>query len=251
MRPLFVLLCMLCFAQVSAAQQELISVPFVDETDTGSPIAVIGQISLRETIAANQVASSWGERVVAKNISTKPILLFVASLAELGRHGRGAFRGPGDGPTYILNDDRFFTKTVIQPGESLVLRDTTPDTAQVECCVNPLTRGSDPKAAFRVCFVQFADGSSFGDPAEGKDALEIRRVILNGLRKLVQSYSDHGQAGLLTEMDQRSPWSATLPFAEIRASYEQNGAAAAIARAQQILAIAENHEASIRRAEIR
>jgi hypothetical protein len=249
MQSALALLCLLCLAQVSASQPEPIRVSFVDETGTGSPIKATGQISLREVVAANQLGFSWGEKVLAKNISSKPVLLLVTSLTEVGRHSRGALRGPGDGPTYMLSDDRFFNETVIQPDEVLVLRDTTPDKMHFECCVNPLARDSEPKAVFRVRFVQFVDGSSFGDPAEANDDLELRAMIFAGLRKLAQSYRDHGDAGFLAEMKRDSPWSATLPLAAINTRYKQDGVAAGIACAQQILGRAERHEASIRSVE--
>jgi hypothetical protein len=57
------------------------------------------------TVAGNQVQWSWGQHVVAKNISGKPILLFTATLTQIGRHPRGKYAGPGDGPTYELGDD--------------------------------------------------------------------------------------------------------------------------------------------------
>ena len=230
----------------SPAQQERVNVAFVDKSLPGSPIGVSGQVSLREAVVGNQVESSWIERVVVKNISRKPFLMFVVSLTLIGRHNRGALRGPGDGPTYVLSDDRFFAKTLIQPDESLVLRDTKPEEGEVECCINPLEKGSDPRAEFRVRFAQFADGSSFGDREEAKDELAVRATIVSGLRKLFQSYSERGEQGFLTELERNSPWSATVPFADLRATYKETGVGAAIARAQQILSVAENHEASIR-----
>jgi hypothetical protein len=242
----FALLCVLCVAQASVAQkQERTDVAFVDKTPEGSPLEVAGQVSLQENIAGNQVEAVWGEKIVAKNTSTKPILLFVVSLSLLGRHSRGALRGPGDGPTYNLSDDRFFTEDVIKPGDTVVLRDSKPDAGKAECCINPLERGSDPKAEFRVRFVQFADGSSFGDPSEAKNDLEVRAMILNGLRKVVQSYSENGERGFLAAMEHQ-PWSNTLPCANIWTIYTERGVNPAMVRAQQTLTTAEKHVASTR-----
>jgi hypothetical protein len=234
--------CVLCFARSFAAQQEQMNVPLIDRSSSGNPLEVTGQVLLQETVDGTQLESSWGERVVAKNISAKPILLLVTSLTLIGRHSRGVLRGPGDGPTYVVSDDRFFNKSLIRPGESLVLRDTKPDKSQVECCISPSERGSDPKAEFRVRFVQFADGSTFGDSAQAKDEFAVRAMIFDGLRALVKSYSEHGESGFLAEMRRQQPWSASLPFADIRKSYDESGLSSAIARAQEILATAESHE---------
>lgn len=244
--PCLVLSCALGFAQSSAAQHEETNVPFVDKSSAGNPLEVTGQILLQETVEGNHVESSWGEKVVAKNMSAKPILLLVTSLTLIGRHNRGVLRGPGDGPTYIASDDRFFNKNALQPGEFLVLRNTKPDKSQVECCVSPSEHGSDPKAEFRVRFVQFADGSTFGDSSEAKNELTVRAMIFDGLRGLIKSYSEQGESGFLADMRRQQPWSASSPFADIRKSYDENGLSAAIARAQEILAVAENHEASTR-----
>jgi hypothetical protein len=76
----FSLFCLLCLSPASLAQQEAINVPFDETTVAESPIAVAGKISVRETIAANEVNSSWEENVTATNNSTKPILLLVGDL---------------------------------------------------------------------------------------------------------------------------------------------------------------------------
>jgi len=236
----------LFLAQMVGARPESISVPLVDKTQAGSPIEVSGKVSLQETVAGNQVQWSWGQHVVAKNISGKPILLFTATLTQIGRHPRGKYAGPGDGPTYELGEDRFFAKNAIKPGESLVLRDTTPDTGQLECCINPLDESGQPQAEFQVLFVQFVDGSTFGDVSEAREWLARRATILGGLRGLIKSYSEQGESGFLADVRRQQPWSASLPFADIRKSYDENGLKAAITRAQEILALAENHQVSIR-----
>jgi hypothetical protein len=243
----FVFLCVLCLVQLSAAQhKERINVPFVDNTLQGSPFELTtGRVVLEETAAGNQLQSSWGEKVAVKNTSEKPILLVVATLSLVGRHNHGQRRGPGGGVTYVVADDRFFRADVIKPGDTLVLHDTEPDRGQTECCINPLEPANEPKAEFQVRFVQFVDGSTFGDPSQAKDDLAMRASIFKGLRQLVQSSSQRGEQGFLAETKRQTPWSNTFIFGDIWTSYEQKGFADTVARAQQILAVAESHEASI------
>jgi hypothetical protein len=52
----FVLFCWLSLSPASFAQQEPIDVPFDDAPLTGSPITATGKISVRETVAANEVS---------------------------------------------------------------------------------------------------------------------------------------------------------------------------------------------------
>ena len=229
------------------AQQEVLSVPLVDKSAAGRPLDVNGEVLLRETVRANELEWSWSERISVKNVSTKPILLFVATLTEIGRHPAPTDRSfsPGNGPTYQLEDDRFFSERLIKPGELLLLRDSTFGAAESACCINPLSQKRDPSAEYRVRFVQFADGSTFGEPGEGRDALAMRDMIMSGLRELVQSYKDHGKAGFVDKLREQSPVSATSPWRRVLAEYGDRGAGAALAEVRRILADSNFHAAMI------
>ncbi|MGA8436838.1 MAG: hypothetical protein WB762_00960 [Candidatus Sulfotelmatobacter sp.] len=111
--------------------------------------------------------------------------------------------------------------------------------------MNPLERGSEPNAVFKLRFAQFEDGSAFGDPSEAENDLAIRETIVDGLRDLLQSYSKGGEQALVTELRRQSSWSNTSIFSQIRMSYESGGTAAAVAKARQILGVAENHEVAM------
>ncbi len=239
------LLCALCLSRSSTAQTEVIPVPLIDRTGAASPFEVSGSLSLQESVHGNQLEWSWGQKVAVKNVSGKSVLLFVVTLTEIGRHSKGQHAAPGGGPTYVLEDDRFFSDNLIRPGGSLTLRDTEPGTPEVACCINPLAENSDPTAEFYLRFVQFADGSTFGDPAEARDALAMRETILRGLRELNQSYAEHGKQGFTAKLKEQSSFSATAPFGQILAKYSDGGAQAALDKARQILATARQHAAMI------
>jgi len=246
MRLLFtLLLCALCLSGSSAAQPEVIAVPLIDKTGAASPFEVSGSLLLQETVHGSQLEWSWGQKVAVKNVSGKAVLLFVATLTEIGRHPKGRLAAPGDGPTYQLGDDRFFSENLILPDESLVLRDTEPGTPDVACCINPLAESSDPIAEFHLRFVQFADGSTFGDLAEARDYLEMRETILRGLRELNQSYAEHGKQGFAAKLKEQSSFSASAPFNEIVSKYREGGIRPALDSTRQILATAEKHMAVI------
>jgi hypothetical protein len=241
------LLCALCLSSSSAVPQEVQAVSLTDKSGTGSPFEVSGTASLREVATANELEWSWGERVSAKNISGKPIVLFIATLAEIGRHPAtaGHHSAPGNGPTYQLEDDRFFNEKLIQPHELLVLRDTMPGPPESACCINPLSDLHPASAEFRVQFVQFADGSTFGDPVDAEDAFAIRRTIQNGLRELSQSYANHGSAGFVETLKQQSAFSATGIYRQIFSKYSSAGVSEAIHETKEMLATAERHAALI------
>jgi len=243
--PFIFLLCALCLSRSSAAQLEAITVPVIDKSGAASPFQVSGRFLLQEAVHGNQLEWSWGQKVAVKNVSGKPVLLFVATLTEIGRYPKGQHAAPGDGPTYVIEDDRFFSENLIRPGESLTLRDTEPGAPSVACCINPLAEKSDPAARYYLGFVQFADGSTFGDPDEARDALALRETILRGLRELNQSYAEHGDQGFTAKLKEQSPFSATASFGQIITKYREGGIGLAIDTTRHILTTAEKHMAGI------
>jgi len=243
--PLALLLCALSLSRSSAAQMETVTVPLIDKTGAASPFQVSGRLLLQEAVHGNQLEWSWGQKVAVKNVSGKPVLLFVATITEVGRYPKGQHAAPGDGPTYVLEDDRFFSENLIRPDESLVVRDADPGAPNVACCINPLAEKSAPTAEFYLRFVQFDDGTTFGDPSEAQDALSMRETILRGLRELDHSYAEHGEQGFTAKLKEQSPFSATAPFGQIMTKYREGGIRLALDTARQILTNAEKHMEAI------
>jgi len=224
------LLCLFLLSQASRGQQKAIDVPFDNTPVAGSPIEVNGTLSVRETVLGNQVESQWEENIVAKNISNKPILLLIGALEAEGPRSDGGLR-------LIL--DRFFSPDVIQPGDTLPL--LTGSSGRGSCCINPLDEPHDPKAAFRLEFVQFVDGSSFGTPASAKDTFASRTSTLLALRNLNQTYSDQGEQKFLSQLvEAHGPTTAV-----IRWTAKEKGTGAAIAQLREILTMAKKHDQMI------
>jgi len=239
------LVCAFCLSRFSAAQLETITIPLIDKTGAASPFEAGGRFLLEEATHGNQLEWSWGEKVAIKNISSKPVLLFIATITEIGRYPKGQHAAPGDGPTYVIEDDRFFSENLIRPGESLTIRDAKPGTTRVACCIDPLAQRSDPIGQYYLGFVQFADGSTFGDPAEARDALALRETILRGLRELNQAYAEQGEQGFAAMLKEQSPFSATSPFGQIINKYKEGGIGPAIGTTRDMLTTAEKHLAGV------
>ncbi|MFZ0732475.1 MAG: hypothetical protein WAM79_09140 [Candidatus Sulfotelmatobacter sp.] len=246
----------------AALQQSLFSGPIVDKSGAGAPLEVSGTLTLQESLRANELEWSWGEKVAVKNVSEKAILLFGATITEVGRYSSpdGRRAPPGSGPNYRLEDDRFFSEKLIEPGESLLLRDTKPGVPDVGCCVNPLSETHAPSADYRLYFVQFADGSVFGDPAEAKDSFAIRQIILRGLQGLLQSYEDGGESAFAAKLKNlrsymapsrapnthdQPPFFETAIGRQILATYNARGVGGALDKVSEILKTGEKHSAMI------
>jgi hypothetical protein len=173
--------------------------------------------------------SLWEGDVTVKNISNKPIVLLVGVFDAIGPHSHG-------GSGFVI--ERFFSEAVMQPG------DTFPVSAgrirRGECCINPVREPRYPRAEFRVQFVQFLDGSTFGDDSEGGNVLASRISAVQLLQRLDDAYSKRGEhefeAQLKREVALKEADVLILPV--ILDTEKAKGSNAAIAQIRAMLALA-------------
>ena len=220
---------LLLLSQASAMQQEPIDVPFESAGIVGSPIEVTGNITVQETVAGNEVSSLWLENVVARNISNKPILLLVGVLDAVGPRSDGG---------YELVIDRFFSERLIQPAERIPLPYGTGQRG--ECCISPLGEVNEPKASFHVEFVQFVDGSTFGNPATAKNQLASRQSTFHLLQELERLYSEQGEQKFIAGLGQAS--NASTAMVLIQRTQAHKGTVAAISQLRKMLALADKRK---------
>ena len=108
--------------------------------------------------------------------------------------------------------------------------------------VSPLRRDSvepaaEPKAEVRIQYVQFEDGSSFGDETAAKAAIELRPVILEGLRRLDKAGNNDEFLALLKQKIQ--PDDADRFLATFRETQKNYGTRAARAQVRRGRIVAE------------
>jgi hypothetical protein len=223
---------------LSAWSQLTYTVPVVDMSETGSPLAISGTASFSENVAGNSVVASSEFRVMARNISGKEIILLVAYFDESGPHGGGT--------RHILQFDNSF-RTRIAPEQSFVLARSDPGNRTWSCCINPLEAADEPTAEVRVQFVSFGDGSTFGDKATAKDILAIQATVLDRLRALDKPLSDEEFLHSLAQKIE--PLAADHFFDALRRTQKEKGTAAARSRAHRELASAEKRLAPFRTVE--
>jgi hypothetical protein len=161
------------------------------------------------------------------------MLLVIGVLEAVGPYSHGG---------YGVIDDRFFSDP-IQPGGKILL--ATGPYGHVQCCINPLDEPHDPKAAFHVEFVQFVDGSTFGDLARAKDVFVSRTSTLLMLRNLDQTYSDQGEQKFRTRLLQAQSPALFEVLEPIRETAKEEATRAAIAELRKILSLGKKHEAMI------
>jgi hypothetical protein len=212
-------------------------VPITDTSTGGSPLEAHGRAFLHEVVTGPKLEWSWGAKVEVKNISDNAVTLVIATLTELGRHPKSGHRGGlGDGPTYIITEDRFFSDTGIRPSDPVVLRNTEPGELAEGCCVNSIDKVRIPDAEFKVLFIQFADGSIFGDPSAATEVFARRKASMAALGQLSESRTT-AEKRFGEELDQLCASLGPI-CPQIAQAFERNGERGAMAEVQRLTALA-------------
>jgi hypothetical protein len=219
----------------SAWSQLTYTVPVVDKSDSGSPLKISGTASFTELTVANSVKSSSSFKVDARNVGGKAIILVLAYVDEAGPHGVGTHQ--------VIRRDHFFWGN-IAPGESVVLARGPLGRRPSACCVSPLGSPNEPKAEIRVQYVQFIDGSTFGDETTAKDILRTRSAILAALRRLDNASNSENFLALLAQKIQ--PDDADIFLETFRRTRKSHGTAAARAQVHTGVTAAAVHAAAMR-----
>jgi hypothetical protein len=222
---------------LSAWSQLTYTVPVMDKSDRGRPLEISGTASFTERIIANSVISSSHFRVEARNVSGKGILLQLAYFDGVGPHGGGVH--------HVIQIDHFFWGD-IAPGDSFVLARSGPrerSSASTDR-VSPLQPADEPKAEVSVQYVQFVDGSTFGEETIAKERLEVRSVILDALRRLDNAGSEKVFRALLAQKIQ--PDDADSFLEAFRHTEKHRGTAAARAQVRTGLTVADERVSASR-----
>jgi len=176
------------FCQDSSDHQQF-RYEFADTSRRRSPIRVVGHLQLEVNSPQNIDCYSHEVEASIANESKKPIALFSVRFETEG--------GPVPGLDYFYQEDSFFTEDTFVPGASRIvhlrpLRMKPPLINGV-----PLTLSVDSsaplKATARVEFVQFLDGSKWGDLEAESEMLQHRSDALRYLKGLERIYSGQGE----------------------------------------------------------
>jgi hypothetical protein len=173
-------------ASCSVAEQRM---DIRDRSDKGSPIQISGYMILGYD-GANRFPFSYEESTSVKNVSTKSILLMIVHLE--------ASSGPGHDETY--SQDYFFGDA-LAPGQVEV--NHNPEQRFGATLVNgeplPFEKDPHPAAQAHAEFVQFSDGSTWGDADSATNVLEDRRKTVEELDLLEHLYEQAGESAFLDE----------------------------------------------------
>lgn len=183
-----------------------------DVSDDKSPIRVSGHVSFQDDPSQ---LSRYTYRIESsiENVSGAGVVLTVIHIQTRGvnRHGLDGNRS---------SDDHFFGPRDLQPGEVENIPGTTvgfnePATdgrmigheeANWELVREDVGSEQTPVATAKVTFVQFADGSTWGDTVVGHNLLVYRREILTELGKYERVMDKGGASAFLSAYENRDTY---------------------------------------------
>ena len=176
-----------------AAATEDVSVPIADVSPSGSPFTNTGRAILSESATNSGMVLNHTEQWSARNHSAKSIVAVVETLRLHYPNGSEM------GITY--QHDTFFHPKPVLSGEDIEFMSVDPGTA-LRAPASQNVR--DASCDIVVRWVQFADGTTFGDPSYAANLVGGRAAILKELRRLASIYQSEGLTRFSTELQRRS-----------------------------------------------
>lgn len=225
-----VLLLFFCHAQASFSQLTY-TVQVVDVSDKGSPLEIAGAASFTETKRQNAFQTSGRLQILLKNASDKDIILLRAQVREAGPHGPIT--------DHEIKRDHFFWGA-LSAGSSIRLITDERQPASL----SPVAVARDPTGEFRLQYVEFADGSTWGNELAARDVFSTRLAILGMLQRLRNEVNDERFVTLLQERVR--PDDADRFFESLRKISKNKGTAAARQNVAASLRFASVHASAMR-----
>jgi hypothetical protein len=177
-----ILLTALLLALSAAALADEMSVPISDGSPAGSPLENKGVCRLSETGTEMRSRPLW----TVGNISRKPIVAYVETLVV--RYSSGL-------TTEMTRNWEFFSHpNIMGPGEEITLPDGRSPTIAPDPNGAPGNSSASVRPACEAYarWVQFLDGTVFGDPKYAEELLKVRAATYAALLHLGNVYTNQG-----------------------------------------------------------
>ncbi len=160
-----------------------ITVPVVDESAAASPIRTTGTAVFSEGAENGKAVCSYNCEIESRNVSQQPIVLLV--MVEEFRCSNGL------GDKRISGHEYLFDRELLGPGKAITYPSGHCTSENMVGPVPSIARV--PIAGATTMYVQFQDGTSFGDDKYALHMLQIRRGALKALRRLQEIYQMQGE----------------------------------------------------------
>ncbi|MGB8521605.1 MAG: hypothetical protein WCD43_01445 [Candidatus Acidiferrales bacterium] len=182
-----ILTSVISIASCSAAYAEThdFSIQLSDLSPASSPLQASGQASFHVDVTTGTVFESCALDGRLRNASSKAILAFEASLDLLPGYSGGVHQD--------YDIDYIFDDHLLEPGSQIPIQER-PQPWQMP--TNGQISPRKARAEFRVTFVQFADGSTFGKSSWGDALSGERKTKIGIMTALLQAYQSRKEVGL-------------------------------------------------------
>lgn len=166
-----------------------------DVSDDGTPVRISGTVLLEEN-PSEAIRYTYRIKGSVTNLSDKAILITAIHFDTVGLNAPNL--------NYEFETDRFFSPEVLEPGhaEEINPHPVPFEAPSVNGAAVPDDADSDiaPTATAEVIFVQFIDGTVWGDLDAGGRFLVSRNRNLGELAKLDRIFNEHGQEAFKDEL---------------------------------------------------
>lgn len=177
-----------CFGQIKMQLQ--------DDSVQAGPLRVSGVVSFEDT-PSNVIRYSYQIEGSIANLSSKGVVLIIIHFGSTGVNGPGL--------DYTYQKDYFFSSDILQPGKTESFRSSPLRFGRPTVNGHPVPEDntqeiSPPLATAKVVFVQFIDGSTWGDANNAHEALLVRNQTLRELGRLESALNQKGEGALKDEL---------------------------------------------------
>ena len=193
-----------------------------DLSDKNSPLRATGQASFHTVLSTNRERAECSLAGSVTNVSSRTIVAFEATL-DLSSEFSGCQHSD-------FTMDYFFDTNLMPPGTH---RDLTLGGPPEESEYSGTSVRREPRAQFRVEFVQFADGSSFGKSPWSENLESERRAQVELIKSLLHAFGNGDASALTAEVKRRLAGNETPRYLftlllQTNETIERRGADAAV-----------------------
>ena len=221
-------------SQTPVAPERTYAVKLADENDSNSPIRASGQLVFYETLFQNAVEFRWQVDAAFTNASSKDIRAYEVQFDATPERGGGF--------NYIDRKDFFYSQqSMFPPGSQQLWRsDESPRAVVPFSAAQP--QPTIAKVSFKVLFVEFSDGTTYGGSEWGRSLPAARLIAVARMKELQQAYKEGGDVemrGALAVALARSdtPTPAKEQLQHLKDTLDQDGSTALVSKIQDSLAV--------------
>jgi len=221
----------LLLSLAGACTAQVTNIPIIDGASIHSPLGNEGSVTFQRTVDGASAELTYSDNWIVRNISSKPIIAVHEVL--IVHYADGGSR------VHRADSDMFFGAKRLEPDAAL-------DFSAPPSTVEHHATQSDSQPRIVSCeateqWVQFEDGTTFGDPSYGQDTLSSRRADLQELARLNQVYASEGPEGFLRQLQQPST-RINYRIENLRGIQRMEGTEKAVQYLQTELAVAESRK---------